>query len=98
MSDQWKQAGAEVNIDALELNTFGGRMENRKFEALLNAWHIDPTPSSVREEWASSEIKKGGYNESSYRNPAFDALVDSAIKEMDSSRSASLYRRQIAIA
>jgi peptide/nickel transport system substrate-binding protein len=93
LQDQWKQAGAKVNIDALELNTFGGRMEDRKFEALLNAWHIDPTPSSVREEWASSEIKKGGYNESSYRNPVFDALVDSAIKEMDPSRSASLYRR-----
>jgi peptide/nickel transport system substrate-binding protein len=93
LQDQWKQAGAKVNIDALELNTFGGRMEDRKFEALLNAWHIDPTPSSVREEWASSEIKKGGYNESSYRNPAFDALVDSAIREMDPSRSVSLYRR-----
>jgi len=93
LQDQWKKAGAKVNVDALELNTFGGRMEDRKFEALLNGWHIDPTPSSVREEWASSEIKKGGYNETSYRNPAFDAVIDSATTEMNPSRSAALYRR-----
>src|SRR5207249_4735791 len=48
LQDQWKRAGANVRIDAIELNTFGGRMEDRKFDALLNAWHIDPTPSSVR--------------------------------------------------
>jgi len=93
LQEQWRKAGANVRIDQLELNTFGGRMEERKFDALLNAWHIDPTPSSVREEWASSEIKKGGYNATSYRNPSFDAVVDSAINEMNPSRSVELYRR-----
>jgi peptide/nickel transport system substrate-binding protein len=93
LQDQWKRAGANVRIDAIELNAFGGRMEDRKFDALLNAWHIDPTPSSVREEWASSEVKKGGYNETSYRSPAFDAVIDSAGKEMNPARSVELYRR-----
>ena len=93
LQEQWRKAGANVRIEALELNTFGARMEERKFEALLNAWHIDPTPSSVREEWASSEIKKGGYNATSYRNPAFDAVIDSAVNEMNPSRSVQLYRR-----
>ena len=79
LQEQWRKAGANVRIEQLELNTFGGRMEDRKFDALLNAWHIDPTPSSVREEWASSEIKKGGYNATSYRSPAFDAVIDSAV-------------------
>jgi peptide/nickel transport system substrate-binding protein len=68
-------------------------MDSRKFETLLNGWHIDPTPSSVREEWASSEIRDGGYNATSYRNPAFDAVIDSAVREMDPVRSAALYRR-----
>jgi peptide/nickel transport system substrate-binding protein len=93
LQDQWKKVGANVRIDPIEVNAFGERMENRKFDALLNAWHIDPTPSSVREEWASSEIKKGGYNETSYRNPAFDAVVDSAVGEMNPTRSAEMYRR-----
>lgn len=93
LQEQWRRAGVDVRVEPLELNTFGSRMEARKFEALLNAWHIDPTPSSVREEWASSEIKPGGYNATSYRNPAFDAVVDSAIREMNPSRSVELYRR-----
>jgi peptide/nickel transport system substrate-binding protein len=93
LQEQWRKAGANVRVEELELNTLGARMEDRKFESLVNAWRIDPTPSSVREEWASSEIKKGGYNATSYRNPAFDAVIDSALKEMNPSRSVELYRR-----
>jgi peptide/nickel transport system substrate-binding protein len=93
LQEQWRRAGVDVRIESLEANTFGGRMEDRKFDAALNAWHIDPTPSSVREEWASSEIKKGGYNETSYRSPAFDAVIDSAVKEASPSKSVELYRR-----
>jgi peptide/nickel transport system substrate-binding protein len=93
LQEQWRKAGASVRIEPIEVNTFGARMESRKFESLLNAWHIDPTPSSVREEWASSEIRKGGYNATSYRNPSFDAVIDSAVKEMNPVRSVALYRR-----
>lgn len=93
LQEQWRKAGANVRIEPLEVNTFGSRMNSRKFESLLNAWHIDPTPSSVREEWASSEIRNGGYNATSYRNPEFDAVIDSAVKEMNPARSVALYRR-----
>ena len=93
LQEQWRKAGANVSIEPLELNTFGSRMDSRKFESLLNGWHIDPTPSSVREEWASSEIRKGGYNATSYRSPGFDAVIDSAAKEMNPARSTALYRR-----
>jgi len=93
LQEQWRKVGATVRIEPIEVNTFGARMESRKFESLLNAWHIDPTPSSVKEEWASSEIRNGGYNATSYRNPAFDAVLDSAVKEMNPTRSGALYRR-----
>jgi len=97
LQEQWRKAGANVRIEPLEVNAFGSRMDSRKFESLLNAWHIDPTPSSVREEWASSEIRKGGYNATSYRSAAFDAVIDSAVKEMNPARSAALYRRSYRI-
>jgi ABC-type transport system substrate-binding protein len=97
LQEQWRKAGANVRIDQLELNTFGARMDERKFESLLNAWHIEPTPSSVREEWASSEIRKGGYNATSYRSPVFDAVIDSAIRETSPSRSVGLYRRAYSV-
>jgi len=93
LQEQWRKAGAGVRIEPLELNAFGSRMDSRKFESLLNGWHIDPTPSSVREEWASSEIKRGGYNATSYRSTAFDAVIDSAVKEMNPARGTALYRR-----
>ena len=93
LQEQWRKAGANVHIEPLEVNAFGARMDSRKFESLLNAWHIDPTPSSVREEWASSEIRRGGYNATSYRSPTFDAVIDTAVKEMNPVRSAALYRR-----
>ena len=93
LQDQWRKAGARVSVDPMELSTFGARMEDRNFDALLNAWHIDPTPSSVREEWAGSEIRPGGYNASSYRSAAFDAVIDSATRDANPRRSVSLYRR-----
>ena len=93
LQDQWRKAGARVTVDPIEVNTFGARMEERNFDALLNAWHIEPTPSSVREEWASSEIKPGGYNAASYRNPQFDAVIDSATTEGNPARSVAQYRR-----
>jgi len=93
LQDQWRKAGARVSVEPIEVNTFGARMEDRNFDALLNAWHIEPTPSSVREEWASSEIRPGGYNASSYRSAQFDAIVDSATRQPDPRRSVEQYRR-----
>jgi peptide/nickel transport system substrate-binding protein len=97
LQEQWRRAGANVRLEPIDVNAFGARMDARKFESLINAWHIDPTPSSVKEEWASSEIRRGGYNATSYRNPAFDAVIDSALKEMNAARSAALYRRSYRI-
>ncbi|MEA2760950.1 MAG: peptide/nickel transport system substrate-binding protein [Gemmatimonadaceae bacterium] len=93
LQEQWRKAGANVRIEPLEANAFGARIDSRKFESLLNAWHIDPTPSSVREEWASSEIRRGGYNATSYSSPSFDAVIDTAVREMNPAQSAALYRR-----
>jgi ABC-type transport system substrate-binding protein len=41
----------------------------------------------------SSETRRGGYNATSYRSPGFDAVIDSAVKEMNPARSTALYRR-----
>jgi peptide/nickel transport system substrate-binding protein len=90
---QWRRIGADVAIDQMELTTFGDRLEQRKFDAMLNAWQIDPDPASVRDEWTSVEMRKGGSNFVSYSNPVFDAAVDSASRESDPARAVALYRR-----
>ncbi len=93
LQEQWRLAGAAVRIESLELNTFGARMEEKKFDAILNGWHIDPDPGSIREEWTTSQIRKGGYNLTSYRNPSVDAVLDSAAVEWNPQRSIAMYRR-----
>ncbi|MBA3466439.1 MAG: peptide ABC transporter substrate-binding protein [Gemmatimonadaceae bacterium] len=93
LQEQWRKAGAEVRVEPLEVNTFGAQMDARKFDSFLNAWHIDPNPASVREEWTTAQAAKGGYNVTNYRNPLFDAVIDSAAAEKDAGRSIVLYRR-----
>jgi len=93
LQEQWRKAGAEVRVEPLEVNTFGAQMDARKFDSFLNAWHIDPNPASVREEWTTAQTAKGGYNVTNYRNPVFDAVIDSAAAEKDAGRSIVLYRR-----
>lgn len=93
LQDQWKRIGADVRLDQLELSTFGARMEAHEFDALLNAWQIDPDPASVRDEWVSAERNKAGFNFESYSNPVVDALLDSAAASGDPKQSRSLYRR-----
>jgi peptide/nickel transport system substrate-binding protein len=93
LQEQWRKAGAQVRVEPMEVNTFGAQMDARKFDSFLNAWHIDPNPASVREEWTTAQTGKGGYNVTNYRNAAFDAVVDSAAGETDPARSIALYRR-----
>jgi peptide/nickel transport system substrate-binding protein len=93
LQNQWRRLGADVAIDQMELTTFGDRLEQRKFDAMLNAWQIDPDPASVRDEWTTAEMRKGGSNFVSYSNPMFDAAVDSAAREINPARAVALYRR-----
>jgi peptide/nickel transport system substrate-binding protein len=88
-----EQDPAAVRIEPLEANAFDAQMESKKFDAMLNAWHIDPDPASFRDEWSSVEMKRGGFNYSSYDSPAFDAIADSAAAERNLERSKELYRR-----
>ncbi len=93
LQEQWRRIGADVRIDQLELSTFGSRLEARDFDAVLNAWQIDPDPASIRDEWMRRENRRGGFNYVSYSSATFDALVDSAAEESDPRRSIALYRR-----
>jgi peptide/nickel transport system substrate-binding protein len=93
LQDQWKKIGADVHLDPIELSTFGNRMEAHQFDALLNAWQIDPDPASVRDEWVSAEHNKAGFNFESYSSALVDALLDSASTSGDAAQSTALYRR-----
>jgi len=74
LQEQFARAGVTVTIDALELNAFAKRLQARDFDAVLNAWHTDPTPSAVVQAWGSAAATNGP-NFTSYRSAAFDTLV-----------------------
>ena len=77
LQEQFRRAGAEVTVDQADFGAFFEKISSRKFDAILNAWHADPGPGSVRDTWTSSGAGKGGNNFGAYRSAAFDAQVDS---------------------
>lgn len=93
LQEQWRRIGADVKIDPIEPSAFGARLEAHDFDAMINAWQIDPDPGSVRDEWMSAMKRKGGNNFASYSNPVFDATVDSAAREPSPAMATALYRR-----
>ena len=80
MQDQLKQVGAKMNLELLDFTTFIDRETRRDFDAVFGGWRVEPSPGGIRQTWTSAGSRAGsGTNYGSYENPAFDALVDSAL-------------------
>ncbi len=86
---QWKAVGANARLEALEPVAFFERLGKGQFDAMINAWHTDPSPAGAEQAWGS----RGGSNHTGYASAAFDAQLDSAALEFDPARSRSHYRR-----
>ncbi len=81
VQDQLARVGARVSIDALEFGAYHARLEAHDFDAAINVWVNDPSPSGERQTWATAG-ERGGLNWGSYSNPVFDAALDSALSAM----------------
>jgi peptide/nickel transport system substrate-binding protein len=79
VQEQLQQAGAKMNIDVLDGPGFVDRQNRRAFDASFGGWSVEPSPGGIRQTWTSSGARPNGSNYGSYRNPAFDAHVDSAL-------------------
>jgi peptide/nickel transport system substrate-binding protein len=75
LQEQLRQAGVKVNLERLDFTAFIDRQTRRDFDAVFGGWHVEPSPGGIRQTWGTN----GGTNYGSYENPAFDALVDSAL-------------------
>lgn len=94
LQSQWKEVGADVRLEDLENNTFGGRMVAGKFDAVMNGQHADPSPSDLRQSFGSPEApNSGSSNYGAYASAEVDAAIDSAAVEFDTGRAKALYRR-----
>jgi peptide/nickel transport system substrate-binding protein len=91
---QLKQIGAKVTIDQLEPNAMMQRVSTHQFDAMLHAWHADPSPSTIRQAWGSAAAAApGSSNWAGYASRAFDRLVDSASAAFDPATERTLYGR-----
>ena len=87
-----RDVGARVELDHLEGRAFAELLARKRFDAAVQAWHTDPTPSSIIQTWGMAAVKDGT-NFGSYESPAFDAYVDSAATSMDPQRAQAYYFR-----
>lgn len=87
-----RDVGARVELDHMELRAFQELLARKRWDAAMQAWRTDPTPSSIIQTWGIASVKDG-VNFGSYENPAFDAYVDSAASSMDAQRAHQHYHR-----
>lgn len=78
IQEQLRAFGVDLEIDEVDFSLFNERARAGRFDALLNTWNTDPTPSSgIPQTWTSAGLGRSNYGR--YVNPAFDRLVDRAV-------------------
>ena len=79
LQSQFARVGAAVDVDAVDPAAFGRAVQTGHYDAMLNAWHSDPSPTTIVQQWgAPGAAGRGSANVTGYHNPAFEALVDRA--------------------
>ena len=90
---QLRPHGVQVDVDVGDPASAFPRFFTSQFDAMVNNWATDPTPSTMRESWYSASVAERRSNLQLYGNPAVDASIDSAMREPDAARSRAHYRR-----
>jgi peptide/nickel transport system substrate-binding protein len=94
LQEQLRKVGVQVDLEQLQGATFFQRTQvSRDFDAALLALSTDPSAGGYRQMWGREGLAKGGSNQVNYRNPMFDALLDSALAAFDPSRAKSYASR-----
>jgi len=89
LQDAFRRVGAAVTVDKIDFGGFVAKQDARGFDAEMNSYNPDPSPSGYKQMWTTAGIGNGGANFSSYSNPA----VDSATNAFDPARTRAYARR-----
>lgn len=94
LQEAFRQVGAKANVELAEFTTVGARLGARDFETTLGVWQVDPSPGGVRQTWGTTGSRlSSGSNQGSYENATFDALVDTALAQMDPAQERAYFTR-----
>src|SRR6266436_3773049 len=78
LQEQFRIAGVDVQLDEVDFGLYNERARAGRFDALLNTWNTDPTPSSgFPQTWTPAGFGRSNYTR--YDNPEVDRLVDQAV-------------------
>lgn len=97
IQEQLRRIGVQVDIDQMQFNAAVQRQLKGDFDAMMLAQFTDPSPSGYKQQWGSAGALPAGQNWVTYRNPVFDALLDSALSTSDVSRVKSYMSRAFQI-
>jgi peptide/nickel transport system substrate-binding protein len=92
IQDQLMRVGAKVTVDPIEARAMISRLRAHDFDATLNTFHTDGAMNDIKQSWTTS-AEHDGLNWTSYENPRFDALVDSALVGTDPAQVHDLLHR-----
>jgi len=75
LQEEWRAVGVEVTLESMDQVTLQDRLRRGTYDAAVEAWANDPTPSSsISSMWTSG----GGQNYGHYANPEFDRWTRAA--------------------
>lgn len=98
LQSMFHDIGVQADIEKVDMGTFRQRNDARQFETAIEAMQSDGNPSSILQGWGVDAARaRDGGNVGSYENPAFDALIDSAMTQFDVTRAHDYYRRAYAL-
>ena len=94
LQETFRAMGVDVALDEVDYPLFIERAHTGHFDALVNVWSTDPTPSSgIPQTWTRAGLGRSNYQR--YENAAFDSLVDRAISAPTREQARRLWRRAI---
>lgn len=84
LQDVLRGVGVQVEIDPIDANLFNARLNKRDFDVAFNGLHVEPGITGLRARWSVAGANDPlGLNYGNYRNPTFDAHLDSAVAARD---------------
>src|SRR5258705_251892 len=87
LQERFRLLGVDVQLDEVDFSLFLARARAGQFDALLNSWNTDPTPSAgIPQTWTAAGVGHSNYGR--YVNPAFDRLVDRTVSSASTRASA----------
>lgn len=89
LKENYKKAGIEVTIRAMEWNAYLDDIYKRQFDAIVMAWTGVVVPNA-KQIWHSSSEANQGSNAVGYNNPKVDALIDKSNLELDPKKRPAL--------